>query len=116
MKRSSLGAAVVAAALLVGPGRIGPSGQTPVAAPGDLTGLFGPRGLVRDSNGDSLADRVAARIIVPAVPTIEDSAAAVNFAARLGFETRSLTLPLVQRDNGVREPAAIEVPIIVGRT
>ncbi len=116
MKRSSLGAAVLVAALLVGPGRIGPSGQTPVAAPGDLTGLFGPRGFVRDSNGDTLADLVAARIIVPALPTIEDSAAAVNLAARLGFETTSLTLPLVQRDDSVSEPAAVEVPIIVGRT
>ena len=32
----------------------------------------------------------------PGPPTIEDSAAAANLAARLGFETTSLTLPLVQ--------------------
>ena len=37
-------------------------------------------GAVRDTNGDGLADAVAARVIVPADPTIEDVQAAANIA------------------------------------
>ena len=55
-------------------------------------------GLVRDTNGDGIADAVVGRIVVPAAPTIEDAQAAANLAARLGFETSALTLPIVLRD------------------
>ena len=82
----------------------------------DLALFFGPRGITRDTNGDGIADSVAARVIVPAEPTREDSLAAANIAARLGFETSSLSLPLVLRDNALKEPAGIELPIIVGRS
>ena len=104
------------ALLLLGPASVQPISQTPTPGSIDLIGMFGPRGIVRDSNDDGLADSVAARVIVPALPALEDSAAAINIAARLGFETTSLTLPLVWRDNAVPQPAAIELPILVGRT
>ena len=52
-------------------------------------------GAVRDTNGDGLADSVAARVIVPADPAVEDVQAAANIAGRLGFETTALTLPIV---------------------
>ena len=116
MKRTAFFLLAGVVLTLAGSGNARTSGQIPAGQGLDLIALFGPRGLVRDSNGDAIADLVAARVIVPAQPTIEDSAAAVNLAARLGFETTSLTLPLVQRDNGVSEPAAIDVTIIVGRT
>jgi len=73
------------------------------------------RGAVRDTNADGLADTVAARVIVPATPAIEDIEAATNIAARLGYETTALTLPLVLRDDQVADLTAIALPIFVGR-
>jgi zinc carboxypeptidase/S-layer family protein len=73
------------------------------------------RGAVRDTNGDGLADTVAARVIVPGRPSAQDEQAAINIAGRLAFETTALTLPLVVRDSDVAEPASIAFPILVGR-
>lgn len=84
--------------------------------PLDLAAFFSPRGLTRDGNGDGIADTVAARVIVPAIPALEDSTAAANVAGRLGFETSSLSLPLVLRDNSVSQPAGVEIAILIGRT
>ena len=81
-----------------------------------LTAIVGPQSLTRDTNGDGLADTVAARVIVPASPTLGEVEAAANLAARLGYETTALTLPLVVRDDEVAQPASIGVPILVGRT
>jgi hypothetical protein len=72
-------------------------------------------GLVRDTNGDSLADSVAARVIVPAEPGADDLEAAANIAARLSYETTAMTLPLVLRDDHVTSPEGIALPILVGR-
>jgi len=67
----------------------------------ELTGLASiyalAGGAVRDTNGDGLADSVAARVIVPAEPAVEDIQAAANIAGRLGFETTALSLPIVWR-------------------
>ena len=84
--------------------------------PQSLTALVGPQSLVRDTNGDGLADVVAGRIIVPAAPSLADVEAATNLAARLGYETTALTLPLLVRDADVARPADVAVPILVGRT
>jgi hypothetical protein len=73
-------------------------------------------GVVRDTNGDGLADSVAARVIVPAEPSVEDIQGAANIAGRLGFETTALTLPIVLKATEVAQPASIAVPILVGRT
>src|SRR5712671_3046152 len=75
-----------------------------------LTAIVGPQSLTRDTNGDGLADTVAARVIVPASPTLGEVEAATNLAARLGYETTALTLPLVLRDADVAQPAAVGVP------
>src|SRR5256885_12602966 len=80
-----------------------------------VTAIVG-QGLTRDTNGDGLADAVAARVVVPASPTIGEVEAATNLAARLGYETTALTLPLVVRDTDVAQPTSIAVPILVGRT
>jgi hypothetical protein len=109
-------AAFALAMCFLGPGLTQPAGQAPPSTSPDLAGVFGPRGITRDSNDDGIADSVAARVIVPAALTVEDGAAAVNLAGRLGFETSSMTLPLVLRDNAVPQPAGIELPILVGRS
>jgi hypothetical protein len=83
--------------------------------PQSLTALVSVQSLTRDTNGDGLADAVAARVIVPASPTIGEVEAATNLAARLGYETTALTLPLVLRDGEVTQPGAVGVPILVGR-
>ena len=77
-----------------------------------LTAIVGPQSsLTRDTNGDGLADSVAARVIVPAAPTLGEMEAATNLAARLGYETTALTLPLVIRDQRrVEVRASIGVP------
>jgi len=85
----------------------------------ELTGLASiyalAGGAVRDTNGDGLADSVAARVIVPAEPAVEDIQAAANIAGRLGFETTALSLPIVWRAPEVTQPAAVALPIVVGR-
>src|SRR6266536_2928626 len=58
---------------------------------------------------------LAVRSRVQADAPLADVEAATNLAARLGYETTALTLPLVVRDNDVPQPAAIAVPILVGR-
>src|SRR5262249_15133712 len=86
----------------------------------ELTGLSSiytlAAGAVRDTNGDGLADSVAARVIVPAEPTVEDIQAAANVAARLGSETTALTLPIVLRAPDVTQGPSIALPILIGRT
>ncbi len=105
---------VGAGALLSGPsvGRVSAQRQNlrSLASLYDIT-----TGAVRDTNGDGLADSVAARVIVPDEPAVEDVQGAANIAGRLGFETTALTLPLVVRAHEVSQPASIAMPILVGR-
>src|SRR5262245_7828716 len=79
-----------------------------------LSSVFGPAGLVRDTNGDGIADSVAGRIVVPAAPTAREIQAAANIAARLGFETTALTLPILVRDSDAR--AGESLPILLGKS
>ena len=72
-------------------------------------------GIVRDANGDGLADAIAARIIVPDAPSAEDVLVATNLAGRLGFETSAMTLPVVLRA-GDAAAASTPLPILVGKT
>jgi hypothetical protein len=89
------------------------------AARTELTGLASIYGIaagaVRDTNGDGLADSIVARVVLAADPSVEDIEAAANIAGRLGFETTALTLPIVLKAPDVTQPAAIAVPIVVGR-
>src|SRR5262249_11836941 len=115
MKRILL-ASLMCAAVFFRAGAI----PAPADASGRLTSLGSlfdlGAGAVRDSNGDGLADLVAARIIVPSDPTIEDVEAAANLAGRLGFETTALTLPVVLKASDVQQPASIALPILIGRS
>jgi hypothetical protein len=116
-------AALIALALFVGlhqPDRLRLAASAGQAARAELTGLASIYGIaagaVRDTNGDGLADSVAARVVLAAEPSVEDIEAAANIAGRLGFETTALTLPVVLKAPDVTAPASIAVPILVGRT
>lgn len=108
---TAAGFALVALATLVSP----PSRAQVAPPPLDLVPYFGAAGLTHDTNGDGLADTVAARVIVPTEPALEDSLAAANLAGRLGFETTALTLPFVRRDSEVPVAPAGTIPVFVGR-
>jgi zinc carboxypeptidase len=56
---------------------------------------FSPGWMLSDTNGDGIVDFVSGKIVVPANPTAAENAAAANIAARLGFASTGLTLPLV---------------------
>src|SRR5687767_2061564 len=73
-------------------------------------------GGLRDTNGDGLVDAVAARVILAADASAEDVQVATNLAARLGYETTALTLPIALRVTDVQTPASIGLPIVIGRT
>jgi murein tripeptide amidase MpaA len=82
----------------------------------DLANLYtAAGGLVRDTNGDAIADAVATRVVLPASPSTQDVESAANIAARLGYETTALTLPLVVHDSETEQIRGIERPVLIGR-
>jgi hypothetical protein len=105
----------VAVAVVSLPGRRTMPVMADVPHPQTLTALVAPNSLTRDTNADGLAHSVAARVIVPSTATLADLEAATNLAARLGYETTALTLPLVVHDSEITQSASIGVPIFVGR-
>ncbi len=80
------------------------------SVPGDLTRLFEVGGLVLDTNGDQVPDFVDASLVTGAAPTPAETRAAAEIAARLGFETMALDLPLA------RGMEAEGVRVVVGRS
>src|ERR1700759_4731038 len=56
--------------------------------------------LLRDTNGDAIVDAVCAHMVVPDNPDEGENAAAANLAARLGYETSGITLPIVTTSAG----------------
>ncbi len=112
--------ALVLSVAALGLSASGPSSAPPPAGPDGLAGLRSlfdlTRGLVRDTNGDGLADDVAARVVVPAEPSRHEVQAAAELAARLGFETTAMTLPLVVRDqDAAPNPSSPPLFVLVGR-
>ena len=92
-------AVVLSFAVLVGVA--GPA----AAQPESLATLYELGGAVADTNGDGVADRLRARVVLGDSPSAAEVAAAADIAARLGFETVALDLPM---------PAESEVAIAVG--
>lgn len=99
-------------------GANGPAAQPAVPPqeaqpPFDLATLFAhfPGGghLLRDENRDGVPDRLGTAFVLPADPTAAEQAAAAEIAARLGFETMALDLPLPR---GAREG---RIRVVVGR-
>ena len=76
----------------------------------DLATLFEPGTLVLDTNGDSVPDLVNAALVLGEDPAPGVLAAAAEVAARLGFETMAMDLPLS------RNPEGGQVGIVVGRS
>ena len=61
-----------------------------------LSELFAPGVVFQDRNADGAIDFVDARIVLPEQPTSDELAAAADVAARLGFETSAMDLPMVR--------------------
>src|SRR5882672_351473 len=59
-----------------------------------LADFFKPGVVFQDRNGDGAVDFVDARIVLLEHPTSAELAAAADIAARLGFETSAMNLPL----------------------
>ncbi len=116
-KSTLVGFGALALATVVITGQSRPPG--PSRSPDQLDSLAavyaGPHAAVGDTNGDGLNDAVAARVVVPDAPAAEDVEAAATIAARLGYETTALTMPLVERESEIAAPASIALPILVGR-
>ncbi|MEO5897070.1 MAG: M14 family metallopeptidase [Vicinamibacterales bacterium] len=60
----------------------------------DLTRILDRGGMLQDRNEDGVVDFVDAHLVLGSAPTAGEIAAAASVAARLGFETAALTLPL----------------------
>src|SRR4051812_10044349 len=77
----------------------GAVGRTqPSSAPSSLSELFKPGIIFQDRNGDGVVDFVDARVALPENPTAGELAAAADVAARLGFETTAMNLPVARMD------------------
>jgi hypothetical protein len=72
-------------------GRTAPAETTPLS----LGELFKTGVVFQDRNGDGVVDFVDGRIVLPTAPTAGETAAAADVAARLGYETTAMNLPIV---------------------
>ncbi|HKB12082.1 MAG TPA: M14 family metallopeptidase [Vicinamibacterales bacterium] len=81
--------AIVVASTAVGRGAPGDA-----AALASLSTFFKPGGAFQDRNGDGVVDFVDARIVLPQRASAAEIAAAADVAARLGYETTAMNLPL----------------------
>ena len=69
--------------------------QTSAPDPGRLCDAFAPGWMLLDTNGDGILDAVAGKVVVPENSTAAVNAAAANVAARIGYATTGLNMPLV---------------------
>lgn len=76
-----------------------PGVPTPSEKTSMLEDPFRLGAMLQDTNGDQIADIVCGHVIVSASPSAADNAGAANLAARLGYESSALTLPLVIEGN-----------------
>ncbi|HEV3139043.1 MAG TPA: hypothetical protein VGY57_00935, partial [Vicinamibacterales bacterium] len=75
-------------------GAVGRTQTAPVPAAASLSDFFKPGVVFQDRNGDGVVDFVDARIVLPPQPNAGELAAAADVAARLGYETTAMNLPL----------------------
>ena len=75
-----------------------PIGRTAPAdgAAASLSELFAPGVVFQDRNADGAIDFVDARIVLGDEPSSAELAAAADIAARLGFETSAMDIPMVR--------------------
>ncbi len=67
----------------------------PPRQPSLIEDAFRLGSLLRDTNGDNIADAVCAHVIVPDSADEAENTAAANIAGRLGYESSGITLPIV---------------------
>ncbi len=78
--------------------------DAPASVPA-LSDLFKPGGGLQDRNGDGVIDFVDARIVLPERPSSAEVAAAADVAARLGYETTAMNLPVARSFAGASADA-----------
>ncbi|MEX2609067.1 MAG: M14 family metallopeptidase [Gemmatimonadota bacterium] len=91
--------------------RAAPEGNAGSVSPFTLSRLYSTDGLLRDTNGDGLPDRMDAVFFVSggeAAPQLAD------LAARLGLESTGIRLPLARAAGTEDRPEAAGVPIAFG--
>jgi hypothetical protein len=81
--------------LVVAAGAVGRTAPVETA-PAALADFFKPGVVWHDRNGDGAIDFVDARIVLAEQPTSAELAAAADVAARFGFETSAMNLPVVR--------------------
>src|SRR4051812_24148100 len=64
--------------------------------PASLADLFRPGAALQDRNGDGAVDFVDAQLVLPEHPAPAEVAAASNVAARLGYETSAMDIPVAR--------------------
>src|SRR5262249_31579467 len=69
-------------------------------APASLSSFFKPGAALQDRNGDGVIDFVDARIVLAERPSAAEVAAAADIAARLGYETTAMNLPVERTKAG----------------
>src|SRR5882762_7682796 len=84
---------IVSGFVLVAAGAIGRTAPADTA-PLSLSELFSPGVVFQDRNGDGVVDFVDARIVLAEKPSAGELAAAADIAARLGYETTAMNLPV----------------------
>ncbi len=72
-----------------------PPASKPASTASRLENTFAGGWIVQDSNGDGVNDVVHAQLVVPSQPSAVENAAAADVAARIGYETAGMTLPIV---------------------
>ena len=61
----------------------------------NISDPFAAGWMLVDTNGDGIADAIVGKIVVPDHSSAAENAAAANFAARVGYGSTGLTLPIV---------------------
>lgn len=85
--------ATVLVTVALGASAPGTRGQADQRAPG-LEGVYKTGAFLQDRNGDDVVDFVAASILLGDAPSLDEIAAASDVAARFGFETMAMNLPV----------------------
>ena len=80
--------------IIASAGAVGRTQRAPAFRPDALSKFFKPGIVFQDRNNDGVVDFVNARIVLADHPSSGEIAAAADIAARLGFETSAMNLPL----------------------
>src|SRR5437899_1516822 len=94
----------LACALIASAGAFGRSEPSAPAA-ASLADFFKPGIAFLDTNDDGVIDSVNARIVLSSRPTAAELSAAANVAARLGFETSAMDLPMANTGASAGTPS-----------